>query len=85
LNRQHSNGFLPNFISKFFSRQNFFFVILVKGNFFEQKKNWREKINLAKTILPNLKASLCQRWKPNEKLFLFKNLQTFIKYMDKNY
>jgi hypothetical protein len=43
----------PTFFAKLiFSRRNFFFGILEKGNLFEQKKFWREKINLAKTILP---------------------------------
>jgi hypothetical protein len=34
----------------FFSAKTF--GILEKGNLSEQKKNWREKINLAKTIFP---------------------------------
>jgi hypothetical protein len=33
-----------------FSRQNFFFGILEKGNFSEQKKIWREKNQLGKNV-----------------------------------
>jgi hypothetical protein len=43
---------LKNFLlSLLFSRQNFFFCILEKGNLSEQKKFGGKKINLAKSFL----------------------------------